>query len=84
MKFTAGTGFSCPRLVSRNWFDPEKRVRERPELPGSPTGPKPSLRDTFRRAVNEARGNLREQGMSESEIDDELNLAKPDEPDEED
>ena len=81
MKFTAGTAFSGPRLVSRNWFDPEKRVREKPELPSSPTGPKPNLRETFQRAVDEARGNLREQGMSESEIDDELNLAKPDEED---
>jgi hypothetical protein len=37
----------------------------------------PSLRESFRRAVVKARQVLREKGLSDPEIDAEMNLAEP-------
>jgi hypothetical protein len=52
-------------------------VRGRPESESSdPSGERPSLRESFRREVVKARQVLREKGLSEPEIDAEMNLAE--------
>jgi hypothetical protein len=52
-------------------------VREKPVSDSSGTsGERSSLRESFRREVVKARQVLREKGLSEPEIDAEMNLAE--------
>jgi hypothetical protein len=54
-----------------------KQVREKPGSEASEISEeRPNLRESFRREVVKARQVLRERGLSEPEIDAEMNLAE--------
>ena len=57
----------------------EKAVQEKPE--SCEESPPPSLRESFRREVVKARQVLRDNGLSDPEIDAEMNLVEPEEGD---